>query len=74
MICYWSRSSLLCHDHNDGCVVNSRVVSVCCFVVGFSLLFTGPSFLEKEDLGDFKVYDKGVCFTCLPHVLNLNLA
>lgn len=42
---YWSCSSPLGHNYNDSwCGNYSRAVSVCCFVVGFSLLVSGCSF------------------------------
>lgn len=72
LTCYRSSSPLLCNDYNDGSVVNSRVASLCCFVVGaFFLWWTGPLFVEKKDPGCFKGYDKAVCFACL---LNVSLA
>lgn len=57
MTCCWSRSFLLCHDHNEDAVVNSRVASACGFIVG--LCPTCLSFLENEDLEYFKACDKG---------------
>lgn len=71
-VCDVSSSPLLCNDYNDGSVVNSRVASLCCFVVGaFFLWLTSPLFVEKKkNPVCFKGYDKAVCFACLLNLVS----